>query len=647
MTDPEALYARLASGDVGRIMAVVEPITAARAALERSGAAMSSGATAAADGWTGEAADEFAARATLTGTATTAAAARLTDAAAVVEATAAAYRTMRGGADQAIRAWRARPVDAPSDALAARVTEALTMLRDSYEGTLRAYAGALSELEPAFASVAAAAPSWQATAPVAGLTVPAPGTDPKAVAAWWAGLSETERDQLLATRFDALGRLRGLPAPVLNDANLRRIEVDQTRYAAASADVSAQVATRAAALGLDQTDEGALRNDPALAGLLDQRQDADRRRDNAADAAARVAEADELAGEIPDETYVLSYDVDGPGGRDGALAIAYGNPDTAAQVAVVVPGTATTLSNMFPNGDAAELRVQMDEVATGNSTIAWLGYDAPSWDLSVASEENAVEGGALLVSDVDGYRAAADGPQHITVLGHSYGSATVGHAAMSGLAADDVAFLGSPGVGASNVDQLSPGAGHVWAGAAEHDPIVQVTSGDWFTADGSSTGPYDDSFGANQFGVQDDTDLRGSHGVYYNEGSESLRNLANIATGHYDAVTSPDWVDSPLPPELPGSDLPVVGPVIDGIGNLGKEAVDVVSDVGAGLWDAGTEAVHGNWDEAWTELTDTGRELLNDTGDVIIGGLGDVAEGGRDLVEAGRSAYDNTIGRLF
>ena len=74
---------------------------------------------------------------------------------------------------------------------------------------------------------------------------------------------------------------------------------------------------------------------------------------------------------------------------------------------------------------------------------------------------------------------------------------------MTGLAADDIAFLGSPGVGASSVDQLGPGAGHVWAGTSEHDPVVQATSGSWFTSDGSGVGPYDESFGANQFAVPD------------------------------------------------------------------------------------------------------------------------------------------------
>jgi hypothetical protein len=247
----------------------------------------------------------------------------------------------------------------------------------------------------------------------------------------------------------------------------------------------------------------------------------------------------------------------------------------------------------------------MDEVSSGNAVIAWLGYDAPEWDMSVTSADNAREGAALLVSDVEGYRAAAAVPQHISVFGHSYGSVTVGYAAMDGLAAQDVAFLGSPGVGASSADQLS--AAHVWAGHSEHDPIVQATSGSWFTADGSSVGPYDEEFGATQFDVPSTTDLTGAHSVYYED--QSLENLANIATGNYDAVT----------PDAPDNDI---------------------EDLGDGLWDAGSHAVAGEWDEAWSELTDTGREVLNDVADTVIGGAG-------DLVEAGKSVYDNTIGRLF
>jgi hypothetical protein len=570
VTDPAELYARLASGDAGRILAVLEPLTSARTSLT----SVSFGPT---PEWTGAAADGFATRVSSSREAVSGMSSRLADGMAVVRAAASAYRTMRGGADRTMAAYRA---GAMSPAQAGAV---LTSLRDTYEETLRAYAGALRNMTPP-----------PAAAPPAG--TPSPPSTPAAVAAWWAGLSAAER---AAVPFEVLGRLRGLPAPVLDEANRRRITADRTTYSAEVTDLSARIAARAAELGLDPSDEGALRADGELADLLDERLAASRRLDNAVDAAARVAESS-----APDGVYVLSYDVDGPGG-DGTLAIAYGNPDTATNVAVVVPGTATTLESLDPNGSAGALRTAMDEVSTGNAVIAWLGYDAPEWDLTVTSPDNAVAGGAALVSDVEGYRAAAEQPQHISVFGHSYGSVTVGYAAMAGLDVQDVAFLGSPGVGASDADQLS--AQHVWAGRSEHDPIVQATSGSWFTADGSSVGPYDDEFGATQFDVPSTADLTSAHSVYYQD--QSLENLANIATGNYDAVT----------PDQPDNDA---------------------ADVAAGLRDAGAHALTGDWDQAWAELTDTGGELLNDTADTVIGGAG-------DLVEAGKSVYDNTIGRLF
>jgi uncharacterized protein YukE len=588
VSDPEEIYAKLAGGDASRVLSSLEPLSSARTALK-------SAEFSTVPSWQGDAAVAFEERVTLSRAAVSSAASRLTEAMSVVEAAATAYRSMRGAADQAIQAYR-------NGAPKAAVTEMLVGLRDSYEGVLRSYAAVLRGFEPVFTPIAGP----PGTLP-AGVTIPPPGTDPRRVAEWWKSLSPEAQNELLASQFDALGRLRGLPAPVLNQANLKRIESDRAKYTAVAADLNTRITERAQALGLDPTDESALREDPELADLLDQRQDANRRVDNVTAAAARVREAVNSGY----DTYVLSYDVDGPGRREGTLAIAYGNPDTATNVAVLVPGTTTTLDNLFPNPEAIALRSSMDQVSSGNATIAWLGYDAPTWDTTVASPSNAEEGAGYLVSDVDGYRAAA-GDQHITVLGHSYGSVTVGYAAMNGLAADDIAFLGSPGVGASDVDQLSPGAGHVWAGASEHDPIVQATSGSWFTADGSSVGPYDSSFGANQFAVPDESDLVSAHLVYYS--NESLDNLANIATGHYDAVTE-------------GS-----GPE-DRVG-------DLVSDAGGGIADAAGDAAHGDWDAAWDELKDTGKELLNDTGDVVIGGVG-------DLVEAGKSVYDNTLGRLF
>jgi uncharacterized protein YukE len=650
-TDPEILYGKLTSGDAGRITAAAEPVNATLGALSRAGESITGGTSTAAAAWQGDAATEFASRADRSGTATSTAHERISRAVRIVESAAGAFTTMRGGAERAIAAWRSRPAGLAPDALtrlANEVNAALSTVRDGYEQALRGYASALRDVTPAFEETAGGTEAWAATALRPGLSVPPPNTDPTAVAQWWKSLSETERDQLLATQFDRLGRLRGLPAEVLDAANRRRIEVDQTLLAATDADLDARITRRATELGLDPNDESALRTDPELAGLLDQRQENDRLLGNANDAANRLADARNLAERngFTDGVYVLHYDSDGLGG-DGALGVAFGNPDTAQNVAVSVPGTGTTLAEWFPLGDAAALRAQMDAAGGQNATIAWLNYDAPTWDLSVTSADGAAQGGEQLAADVAGYRAAAEGTQHITLVGHSYGSTVVGYAGMAGATADELVFLGSPGVGASNVDQLSAGAGHVWAGATEHDPVVQATSGDWFTADGSSTGPYDDSFGANVFGTESDANALKAHLDYYRPGSESLENVANIATGNYDAVTEQDWLDDPLPPELPLSDKPIVGPVIDAGANIVKEGVDVVTDIGGGLWDAGGDALSGDWDGAWHELTDTGADVVKDVVDTTAGVLGDAGELGRDLVEGGKSLYDNTLGKLF
>jgi uncharacterized protein YukE len=520
--DPEILYGKLATGDAGRVEAAADPISAAMSALERAGTSITQGTSTALSAWQGTAADAFTSRAQLSGTAAQRSHGQLEAAVRVVRSAAGAYRTMRASADRSIRLWRDRPADldeAGRRRLAGQVNNALTTVRHDYETALRTLAQSLGRLAPAFAETAAGDGAWQRTVPRAGVTVPPPGSDPRTVAQWWAGLTETQRDQLMAAEFDQLGRLRGLPADVLDEANRRRIEVDQARYSAERADLDARIAQRAAELGIDPNVEGALRDDPELAGLLDQRQDVNHRLDNVNGVRDNLDRAD---GEgISGGVYVLSYDPVGPN-RDGALAVAFGNPDTADHLGVLVPGTGTSVTSGFPVDSAADLRRQMDQAAAGgqNATIAWLGYDAPDslLDLDVAQSGNAKDGGATLVADVDGYRAAAEAAgnrQHLTVIGHSYGSTAVGYAGMNGLAADDVAFIGSPGVGASHVDQLSPGADHVWAGATEHDPVVQATQGEWFTEGPSSTSVYDDAFGATVFGTPDGGWVGGAHSTYY------------------------------------------------------------------------------------------------------------------------------------
>lgn len=679
IADPEVLYARLAAGDSARIAAAADPITGAISAVGRAGESVVNGARTAVSSWTGDASGKFSARGELSATAARAAGERLGAGVDIVQAASRAYGQMRSAADHAIGVWRGRPAGLDEEQtrqLATQVNDSLTKVKSGYEGVLRSYAGALGKVTPGFGDTAMSDCGWGRAAERGGALppVPPPGTDPKAVADWWKSLTPEQQKELLRTKFQELGQLRGLPAEVLDTANRERINQDKQRFTDQSAQLKEQIAQRARELGVDpNTEDGRtkLMNDPRGSELVAQQAEAERRAKNATDAYNAIEQADKkLSGELADgkKAYVMYYSPDGPGAKEGALAVAFGNPDDAKNVAVCVPGTTSKLSG-FSMEQAAALS---GEMGADGAAIQWLGYDAPEFSLGqVDDPAQAKEGAAILAKDVEGYRVAGKEGAHVTVIGHSYGSTVVGYAAMDhGLKADDIAFVGSPGVGASNVDQLSAGRGHVYVGATEHDPVVQGTSGDWFTQDGSSTGPYDSKFGAKTFGTPDETGIGGAHSQYYAKDSESLDNLAKIATGRGAEVTEQRWQDSPTPRDVvPGSDLPVVGPVVDWGTNTVKEVVDIGEDVWHGGGQVVDDVSRGDFGGATDHAWDTTKEVAGDVGDWAVDTVGNVGELGRDVYEGGKavveggvevvkdvggavsdgakSVYDNTIGSWF
>ncbi|WP_434452270.1 alpha/beta hydrolase [Lentzea sp. E54] len=652
--DPESLYGRLASGDVGRIAAAADPITGAISAVGRAGESVANGGKTAVSNWTGDAATKFTARAQLSATAAKTAAERLGAGVDIVQAASRAYGQMRGAADQAISVWRGRPpgMDAEQTRqLANQVNNALNNVKSGYDNVLRSYASALTKIPPGFEESARSDSGWSRAAQGVGAggalpPVPPPGSDPKAVADWWKSLSKEQQEALKNTKYQELGQLRGLPADVLDYANRKRIPEDAARFNAEKDQLKQQLADRARELGVDpNSSEGqrALRNDAQGSQLMSQYDEAARRAKNADDAVGALAEAERLSKETGKQAYVLAWSPDGAGAKEGAIAVAFGNPDTAKNVAVCVPGTTSTLSS-FGLDQASNLSAKMGD---DGAAIQWLGYDAPEFlPGQVNDPEQAREGGAILAQDVEGYRTANPGA-HVTVIGHSYGSTVVGYSAMdNGLKADDIVFIGSPGVGASNVDQLSAGAGHVYVGGTEHDPVIQATSGDWFTEDGSSTGPYDSSFGAKTFGTSGEDWIGHAHSSYYDKNSESLQNLARIANGDGGSVTEQRWQDAPTPREVPGSDLPVAGPIIDWGVNTGKEVADIGEDVWRGGGQVVEDVSNGNWGDAAGHAWDTTKEVASDAGDVVVDTVGNAVELGRDVVEGVGGAVE-TIGSWF
>jgi pimeloyl-ACP methyl ester carboxylesterase len=244
------------------------------------------------------------------------------------------------------------------------------------------------------------------------------------------------------------------------------------------------------------------------------------RADGAAEDDPRLRKLLEL--DDPDRRFLL-FD---PAG-DGRVAEVIGNLETARHVAVVVPGMNNDLNN-FSAGNAERVHAQASEFDPNRvATIQWLGYDTPEG--ATALGQGAAEPGAeRLRGFVEGIRAQRRERLHWTVIGHSYGSLVTGKAlAERGLEVDEVVLVGSPGVGVSHASELGEGL-NVWVGLARND---LVGYSEWH-----GPNPHSRDFGATRFHTGDVS----GHSSYFNEGSESLRNIGLITAGYLDDVNVND-----------------------------------------------------------------------------------------------------------
>jgi hypothetical protein len=266
---------------------------------------------------------------------------------------------------------------------------------------------------------------------------PPPAAAPAEVRRWWDGLSPAQRRWLVWNEPARVGPRDGIPAAHRDLAN--RLLLDQHRA------------------GLDQAaahaDDGERRR---LRHLRDGLDDLERR----------------LAQDEGPRGYLLGLAFTG----EGRAVVALGDPDRADHVLTHVPGMTADLASYRHELERAEqVAVRAGELdpAAATSAVLWLGYDAPDFVDEAAGRDRAEAGAAELRRFQDGLRAThGTGAGHLTVLGHSYGSLVVGSAAADpGLQADNVVFVGSPGVGVDSARDLAVPPDRVWAGTSLSDPI--------------------------------------------------------------------------------------------------------------------------------------------------------------------------------
>ncbi|MFE7318492.1 alpha/beta hydrolase [Streptomyces sp. NPDC057555] len=363
------------------------------------------------------------------------------------------------------------------------------------------------------------------------------GKSPAENAKWWEALSADERADYIALFPAGIGALDRIPSDVRDEAN-RSVFTEtraayQTRLDAMPPEPWPKwVSVGGSYASMVQSDEWMAWNNKyhaeevkaALKGM------------SAIQNRLNPTTEDDLP-----KAYLLGFSPEGI----GRAIIANGNPDTAHHTAVYVPGTTSNLSGIGEDiKRMTDLWRQSHALADSQevSTITWLGYDAPQ-KLGRDSPQShfADEGAPAFNNFIDGLKTSHESSfrDHLTAIGHSYGTTLIGSAARQGnLNADDVVFAGSPGVQVGKAADLDVPQGHVWNEDADGDAVPEVGrwghgGSQWKFGGGTAIIPSDDLFGANQMS----TDTEG-HRHYWNPESRSLKNQAAVVVGQYDKVVT-------------------------------------------------------------------------------------------------------------
>jgi hypothetical protein len=341
--------------------------------------------------------------------------------------------------------------------------------------------------------VAAARKAWS-HGHVGGRRLPPPDAAPARLARFFASLTQSQRLGLAARYPLAVGNMNGAPV--------------ELRYAA-----------NRHALDAARRQEKRRMHDPRLSP------------DGQRDAGRLMHRYESLL--LPGRQ-ILAFDPMGT----GRIAEVMGNLDRAQRVSVVVPGVDTDVMTFqrtdrrytAPVGmaDALYSAERTASPRTRTAVIAWADYTAPGGlGVEAATAARAEQGAVRLNALLD----ALPGHSSVALYCHSYGSVLCGVAARRlPDRVTDIAVAASPGMRAGNARQLGTDA-RIWAMRDSSDWIQDVPNVE-FGGLGHGADPVSRGFGArllSAYGAQ-------GHAGYFEPGTVSLTNFADIGVGAYRAV---------------------------------------------------------------------------------------------------------------
>ncbi|HZU48265.1 MAG TPA: alpha/beta hydrolase family protein [Mycobacterium sp.] len=212
----------------------------------------------------------------------------------------------------------------------------------------------------------------------------------------------------------------------------------------------------------------------------------------------RMAEFDSVDRALTEapETYLTQLQIPTDPKQKVGAAVAVGNPDTASNISVTVPGVGSTTKASLPGMVNEANNLRREEIrqltAAGKpasvAAIAWMNYNPPNpldsgspQDLLKTMTDAQAKAGAGDLSKYLEHVRANNPTGHLTVLGHSYGSLTAS-LALQQLNAEgvhpvnDVVFYGSPGLELYSPARLGLDHGSAYVMQAPHDLITNLVA---------------------------------------------------------------------------------------------------------------------------------------------------------------------------
>ncbi|RRR99132.1 alpha/beta hydrolase [Glycomyces terrestris] len=375
------------------------------------------------------------------------------------------------------------------------------------------------------------------------------GASPERINEWWNGLSEAERLGILEGDPALIAGLDGVPTDTRDAANRSLLEAELDRYSPTLDQDIADVQERIAEI------EGNWSEIVASGDPGESAEELEHLRDRLAALEDERATRDELVNlqdaisgqaRTGQEYFLLGYD----SAEDGKAIVAVGNPDTADNTVVYVPGTGGDLDGASGNDLARAETMALDASQVPGSgetaVLVWMDYDAPNHPLANSpSLSYAEDASAPLASFMSGLESTNRDPEEntTTVVGHSYGTTVIGQAASEhGLATDQIVAVASPGMTVDQASELgidpedfyaTTAPGDIIHAAAESGRLGADPTDTGVNWDGRQTGVDWDGFGGNTF----DSDAMGSdpieiHSNYWDANNPARINMALIFTGN-------------------------------------------------------------------------------------------------------------------